>query len=408
MPLLRPPLQILLGALALAVLGACGSDSGGPKMREDARVRAIYRLTQPRPIIIDAGARIREGGFSALDIAPDGGIWTTTDRGPNLEAAERYRRPAKRFPNPRYHPHALRLDTSGGQLVTIGKLPFELPEGLLATGLPTPPNDTLQVVEMAIGFEGNREKEDPRGIDSEGLAIGSGNQMYVCDEYRPSIWLVDTARGLLTQRYTPKPSEPYERKLPEWLLQRRANLGIEGLAYDGSYLYAALQGPLSPPDGSELTPFARILRIDLGTEEVSYLNYELDGPARKIGDLSMDPSGEILVLEHGENAAGQWSAEIFALDLDAEVWNAEGVPGAEAFTNAQAARDAGRSIAGKHLYVDLVAAGWPREWLKPEGLAVAANGDILLVNDNDYGIDSPAGDGVSVQTGVMTGLVVIR
>jgi hypothetical protein len=56
----------------------------------------------------------------------------------------------------------------------------------------------------------------------------------------------------------------------------------------------------------------------------------------------------------------------------------------------------------KTLYMDLLAHGWDPAHKKPEGITVVDDATIAVINDNDFGVDSPNADGVLVNTGKKT------
>ena len=402
---LRRSAARLLVPLATGLSIGCGIIGRESAERPDARIVASYPLAAVAIGTVD-GVTIRDGGYSALALAPGGGIWVLTDRGPNLEAAASAGAPAKRFPIAGYTPQAERLVVDSPYVRVAAQLPFRI-GGRAVTGLPPPGRDPAIVVERALGADFGALDPDADGIDSEGIAFGGG-RLWISEEYRPSIWALDSATGELITRYTPTPVGPRDRALPTWLLERAPNLGFEGLTVAGGYLYVALQGPLRPPGGDRATALTRILRLDPATDEVRAYVYALDASTRKIGDLSTAPDGRLLVLEHGVGAALGWSADIYAVDPAAlTAIDPTGLP-PERFRDVATALTGGVLVAPKTLYVDLMRAGWSPRWDKPEGLAIATDGTLLLVNDNDYGLDSPQATGAAVATNAETVLVLIK
>ena len=397
-------------ATAAYALIACGPPAGTAPERPGARVTARYTL-DAEPLGRVDGAAIRDGGYSGLAFAPDGALWGVTDRGPNLEARARTGRAAKRFPLPDYRPAAARLGAADGTLRVDERLAFGGSDpARAATGLPPPTLDPAIAVETALDRAFAPLPHDRDGIDSEGLAFDGRGGLWVSDEYRPSLWHLDAASGRLLRRYTPTPTGPLDAPLPAYLLQRRPNLGFEGLALlpDGD-LYASLQGPLSPPGGDAHTPIARILRLDTATGQVRAFAYALDASTRKIGDLAAAPDGRLLVLEHGDRSRlGGWSAEVYAVDLARVSFLDADAPPPERFRDVTTALTQGVAVAPKTLYVDLSAAGWSPRHRKPEGLAVDGDGRLLLVNDNDYGLEAPDGAGVAAATAEETELVIVE
>ncbi len=398
--------QLIATYVLLMGLSSCSNPAAE---RPDARIVERYPIAVTELTRID-GITVDAGGYSGLAIDANGELWVNTDRGPNLEAAAFVGAPAKRFPLPNYQPAVFNLNAAR----FIDALPYNPQSrrtldyralGSLHNGLPPKSSDSKAVVEVALGPDFERINYQHGGIDTEGIAFGGG-RVWLCEEYAPSILSIDDA-GTLT-RYTPTPTERYDKPLPSWLLQRRPNLGFEGLAFTNEHLYAALQGPLSPPGGDAFTPLVRILRLDPQTDQVRAFVYALDGTQRKIGDMAVAPDGRLLVLEHGILFGGKWSAEIYAIDLQRiDFLNVDGLH-PERFRSPATAVTSGVLIAPKTLYIDLLAAGYPPRLDKPEGLAVDAAGKVFLINDNDYGIDSPLGTGSAVATGIGTELMVIE
>ena len=391
----------------LLLTGACSLLAPTAPELADAKVTATYPLDGVVIGEVD-GVDIRDGGYSSLAIAPGGATWVTTDRGPNLEAQARVGAAAKRFPIPDYTPAAERIAVDGDGIAVREQRRYLLPDGRAATGLPIPTRDPNIAVELAYGPDFAELGHDGFGMDAEGLTFDAAGDMWVSEEYRPSIWHFGGATGRLLERYTPTPVAPYDHPLPAWLLQRAPNLGIEGIAHVDGYVYAALQGPLQPPGGDRTTRITRILRLDTRSREVVSYAYALEGSTRKIGDLAIAPDGRLLVLEHGLIPGRGWSAEVYAIQRGRMAQLTDGGLPPERFRDPESALIGGVSIAPKTLYVDLLAAGWDPAWEKPEGLAVAADSTLLLVNDNDYGLVSPGADGRATATGVGTFLVEVR
>ena len=344
------------------------------------------------------GVTFVEGGVSGLDVDPRGGLVGVTDRGPNADAVNAAGRPAKRFPLPGYRPALLRLSVGSGGVTLRGRVPFVSPLGLVASGRPVPDAEGASVVESAFDAAGRALGPDPWGIDAEGVAAVADGY-WVSEEYRPSLWHVGLD-GAVRARYTPRPAAAGDRPLPAVVLQRQANRGFEGVGvWPSGRVVAALQSPLLVGDavGSAV---ARLVVLDPASGESWTLAYALDGPLRKVGDVAALDEGRLLIVEHGPRVlGGPWSGQVYLLDAR----RAERVPEGSAPEAGDAVR-----LARKTLVLDLGRAGWPAGFDKPEGLAVLDARTLAVVNDNDYGLDSPLGDGAFVATGQPTVLVRFR
>lgn len=391
--------SVLLGAGLLAGCAAGRQAAEAPR----ARVVSVAVLDAPAALGTADGIAFVEGGLSGLDRLADGDFVAVSDRGPNAEAGVRAGRAAKRFPFPAYAPSVVTLRLDGARLVEEARVALAGPAGEAVSGRPPPDSLAASVVEVALADTlGGVLPPDPWGVDAEGAAVAADGSLWIADEYRPSLWRLD-ARGRLVERFTPRPTEPFDRPLPAVLLARRPNYGFEGVAVlpDGR-VAAVLQGPLDWPDAARAagTDVARVLVLDPETGDAVTFAYRLDGPERKVGDVAALADGSLLVVEHGVRPGeAAWSAHVYRLDL------ARGAP--VPFTAAPEAGDDVR-LAPKTLVVDLLAAGWDASLTKPEGLAVVDATTLALVNDDDYGLATPRADGAFVATGVRTHLVTVR
>ena len=388
-----------LAVLSLLVFGAC---AGPPVGRADGSGVPDVFVARDTVVARIDGVAVLDGGLSALTIGPNGALWAVADRGPNVDAEASEGRPAKRFALPDYAPALTRLALADGVLRVVERRPLRRPDGEPVSGRPVPATGAAEV-ETALGPDGARLAPDPWGVDAEGLAF-DGPSLWLAEEYRPSLWRVDAASGVVQERWTPTPTEPGDRPLPPVVAGRQANLGFEGVAVVDGLVVASLQGPIQTPGSDPATPFARILRLDPSDGSAETFAYPLAGPLRKIGDLEALADGRLLVLEHGPDGAGTWSGQIYAVDLRGAAPLGDAFP--ERFATEAEARAARVPVVRKTLVLDLVAAGWPRTLLKPEGLAVLPDGRLAVLADNDYGVDAPAADGRAVATGVRTTLVV--
>ena len=380
----------------------------------------LYTFDDSRVLGTADGVEVHEGGLSGLARLADGRFLAVTDRGPNVDAATSEGRPAKRFPVPGYRPSLvlLRFDAAvgGGAIVVTERRPILNPDGGPVSGRP-PSADAADgailggdlVVETALGPDGARLAPDPWGLDAEGVADAGDGTVWICEEYRPSLWRVDLATGRVLSRVVPQPETATDAPLPLVFRNRTANLGFEGVAVvetpQGPRVVAALQGPLFVPGGAAGTPITRLVVFDPASGAAETRAFALDGPLRRVGDVAALPDGRVLIVEQGPTTpGGPWGAVIYALDLASGRGVDSGRP-PETFASAEAARAAGVPLITKTRVADLVAMGWPTDARKPEGLVVVGQ-RVVVVADNDYGIAAPASDGVATASGRRTvGLV---
>lgn len=409
------PLLLLL----LLLLPACATlpeppapdrpDGPSWTAQTDADRRAqTFRLTWDEPLAQLDTLDITLGGMSGLDVARDGTLYLLTDRGPNLEAAARAGRPAKRFAAPGYAPRVLRMQLDGDRLVELRSAPLALPSGRAPTGLP-PTSSERAEIETALGPDFAPLASDRWGLDAEGVAV-DGIDLWIADEYRPSLWRVSREDLTVRERFTPSPNDTLDRPLPAVVAGRVPNRGFEGVAVLDGLVYAILQSPMQPAEGDPATPFVRVLRLDPLTGSAAVLAYPLDGAGGKAGDLAASPDGRLLVLEHGSvdsTDPSTWVGHVYAVDLSAaRVLAGDQMP--ERYRSVLEAEAAGVPVLAKTRVLDLVERGWPRAQRKPEGLAVLPDGRLAIASDNDYGLDAPAADGVAVPTGLETLLMLFE
>ncbi|MEO1412573.1 MAG: choice-of-anchor I family protein [Bacteroidota bacterium] len=274
---------------------------------------------------------------------------------------------------------------------------------------------------------------DAFGGDFEGVIRTPDFHFWLCDEYRPAIYHFD-ANGTLIERLVPEgtsllgttPQAPgfYGREtLPAVYNQRRANRGFEAIAYDydEDLIYAVIQSPIENPDRATVrnqSDVIRMIGVDRTTgQPVQEFVYLLErnrdagiGLSRvdKIGDAVYAGNGTFYFLERDSStpASGNTGKKyVFEVRLDGAT-NILGTPlstkttstGADDKTLEMMTADelaaAGIRPVYKTKVVNLPSVGYlPSD--KPEGLALLPNGDLAVLNDNDFGL---AGAGVSDQS----------
>lgn len=398
-------LALLAVPVAAAALAGCAPRLAPMPPAAPLPDPGLYTLTDAPQVGIANDIIVREGGISGLDRLADGTLIAVTDRGPNVDAETSEGRPAKRFPVPDYHPSIVTLRLDDDRIEVVSRVPILTPDGGAVSGRPpagSQPGDIdVTVTETATGPDGLPLAPDPWGLDAEGIADAGDGTVWLCEEYRPSLWHVDRATGRVLGRVLPRPELRTDFPLPLVFRNRSANRGFEGVVVvrgpRGPLVVAALQGPLSVPGGAAGTAVARLLVFDPASGQAETRAFLLDGPQRRIGDLAALPDGRMIVIEQGPTVVGgAWSAALYTLDLAAGRAVDEGVD-PETFASAADAVADGRLVP-KRLVADLLAAGWPANAHKPEGLVVSGR-RVVVTADNDFGLGSAAGDGRAVANG---------
>ncbi|MBP2001555.1 hypothetical protein J2Z69_002600 [Paenibacillus shirakamiensis] len=374
-----------------------------------------YNLNQP-----DLAPGIKFGIGSSLTHIPgdaDNIFYTTADRGPNGEV-DVNGTTRRTFPMPNYTPTIYKIELSQGQIKVLQTIPLKI-KGTdavtgtsLITGLPNlKSRDEIPYDKAAA----NVISYDIYGLDVEGLAYNpKDDTFWISDEYGP--YLVQVSRdGTLLQRLAPKgigtelntSALPLKENLPASYLNRRQNRGAEavGITPDGKWLFTAMQSPLRNPDKSTDNSRAlRILKIDLATLQpvAEYVYLTEDAKSYKdlkqsdivISDLNVINENMLLIDERDKNAGDKAQLKkIYLTDLS----KATNILGQyddtskagktlEQLSPAELSK-AGVTSPQKTTILDAVEFKYPNE--KIEGISLVNGHTLVIVNDNDFGVDRP-------------------
>lgn len=233
------------------------------------------------------------------------------------------------------------------------------------------------------------------GLDLEGVAIGPDGSFWLGSEgnssSRPNLVLkVDPITGVVLS----------EIELPAGLVDMRRGNGIEGIAVTGAagaeIIYIAIQRAW-PDEGDTDKVNTKIGRYDVSTSAWDFVHYPLnpEGEGSWIGlsELTLLPDGSFAVIERdkGWGPTTGPNAElkaIYGIDLAAAEFRAFDDPNGLV------------TISKSLMYDALPAIDLNSIWIaeKLEGLAVAADGQVYIVTDND-GVDDATGETVFLNLG---------
>lgn len=360
--------------------------------------------------------QIRLGGFSGLWYegidGPTGRLRfaTVPDRGPNGEPTNVDADPAleRPFALPGYQPRVVRFtyDPSTREIELGATTLLTRADNSPLTGLP----NIAGVDEEPVDLFGVPLANDPLGADLEGLVITPNGDHWMVDEYRPAIYRFNAA-GTMQARYVPigtgalggQPAGTYgSETLPAEYSTRRANRGFEGVAFDtdAGILYAFIQTPLANPNlaTSNASKVIRMLGINPTTGAVvaEYV-YAMDKTpfreqlADKIGDAVYAGNGRFYIVERDDSVLRNGKKMLFEFNLiGATNLRAVGAPALlPGLTLEQHSMDqlaqAGIRPVNKIKVSNLPSIGY-FAGAKLEGMALLANGELAVLNDNDFGI----------------------
>lgn len=390
-----------------------------------------------RPFIgTDAnGLRITLGGFSGLSFEGRRNrnvlqFITVPDRGPNGGEVVAG---ARTFNLPNYQARVIFFDLnlqSGQSRIRNNRTVFLSREGNIPiTGLPNIPGFD----EIPVDAAGNPLPYDPFGADIEGVVRDPiDNSFWMVDEYRPSIYHFSPG-GNLIERLVPKnthllgdsalkeqifgPQGNTEgfyglENLPEVYNKRRGNRGFEALALDPEkrILYAFVQSPIENPNSSTRNSLIlRILGVDVSDpnsptylKPISEYVYLREGavhslePTDRIGDAVFMGNDRFLVIERDGTIDPKGKKFIFEVDLKGAT-NVRGLAIADEMVSETLEQktpgglgEMGVKPVNKTKILNLPSIGYlPSD--KPEGIALLPDGEIVVLNDNDFGIEESQG-----------------
>ena len=366
--------------------------------------------------------RILRGLGSGLTRSPDGRLLAIGDRGPNLKvklAVKTYgltaieehgaKGSAKVMPALEIGPALAELRLDGNQVTVVRATPLHGDDLKPLTGLPTPGSANSRM-EPALAIDGTPHQPDPGGVDSEGIAVSADGTIWIGDEYGPSLLRIDDS-GRVRVRWVPAGAEattagapyPCAAVLPALATHRHVNRGFEALALspEGKRLHLMFQSPLAHPDEATHAA-ARHVRLwtldsDTGVLLAQYL-YELDEPASfrrdaakkpldrsdvKVSELACLADNRLLVLERGSETTKLYVIELSeACLLPAEHADLATRPTIEELS---ASGDLRLPVLAKRLVLNTD--HHPEVSADLEGMAVLDDRTLLLVNDNDFGIE---------------------
>jgi len=374
-------------------------------------------------------------------------IWTVGDRGPNFTCADAVNVlgltaaaacPAdpglgigagvgRIYPRPDYAPSIYRLQMRrNGVLRVLNVIPLRKSDGTPINGLLNPL--TTGTTEIPRDGEGRVLAQDASAIDAEALVRipHFGGRFFISEEN--STGLVEVAaNGRILKRFVPagtnqeytNPPAPIapagyaiEDSLPELLVKRRLNRGIESLtiSQDLRHLYFIVQSPLENPDSSardsrniriykaRLNPRRRGSDITVVAEwvyqlaPVSLLQSVGVTDAERNRDLRVSEmlllgKNKLLVIERTDQATALFEINLRgATNILGTAWDSPArLPSLEQTSDLTSAGIVPVSKKLRFIASSLDGAV-PRYAEKLEGLALDPNHNLILVNDDDFGI----------------------
>jgi hypothetical protein len=352
---------------------------------------------------------------------PQGRVWAIGDRGPNLKVKDavklygldhlaplRSQSGAKIMPRPDLGPAIAELQVAGDRIELIRTLRLTGKDGVPVSGLPVPDTGHDRT-EPVFDLDGHPLPADGGGLDTEGIAALADGGFWVGDEFGPSLVRLD-AEGRILVRLVPEgvrldAAYPVEARLPAIAARRQLNRGFEALTLseDGQWLFLAFQSPLAHPDEAahEAAAHVRLWRLDAesGAVLAEYL-YPLDPPESFARDVAKDEkfnksdikvseivcagADTLLVLERGSETTKIYRARLSAAcELPPEHLDLATRPSVEEHSGAGGAFPL-PVLPKQSLFTTDDA---PQISPDLEGMVILSPHELLLVNDNDFGVE---------------------
>jgi Esterase-like activity of phytase len=374
--------------------------------------RAILNIFHQYPS--EPGVQVWNTGLgSAVAAGPsDGEFWLMTDRGPNAD----YGNPVdgKLFASPDFSPRIALVRTAGNNLHIVRSVALARNDGTPISGFPLPLNTCgatgekgyFQQADGSIGV-----RYDAAGMDSEGLAVTSGGDFWISDEYGPFIARYD-AQGREQVRLGPCAGVGVTKGLPAVFAKRRANRGMEGLSLAPSgKLVGMMQSPLdNPRTAGRASTALRILVLDPANPNASSKQfvYTTEAPANLSSEVIALDDENFLVLERDGNFPGVPGTikRVYKASVHGPAGSPDATDESDATDGATgksygafgATLEAVRDFTGagvvplyKTLVLDLITdlVGYPHD--KAEGIALVGGDRLVISNDDDFGVTENAG-----------------
>lgn len=342
------------------------------------------------PIASESPSAPIVGGLSGLFYASSESTSTVsiyysiTDRGPNGKPVTENGVVRRPFLEPAFSPKLLRIayDRERGTAAVTSRWPILKTTGRPATGLPNSARawNRNEPEEKPIDSKGRVLAFDPEGFDSESMVRDASGRFWIGEEYGPSLLKV-TADGRIEKRWSPG-----EGGLPEFIKRRKNNRGFEAMTWNSEgHLLLFLQSELPRVSKSETsTHLIPVVEFDPVQEKtVGLYFYEASPEGGKLGDATLSGDGSILVIEqNGKTGDKAWQRVVrvvFSKSLN--------VLAAAQAKGIDYEPEAGGVRAVRSEFYDLTALGLS-DLEKIEGLAMGPDGELAIVNDNDFGLES--------------------
>jgi hypothetical protein len=368
--------------------------------------------------------------------------YTVSDRGPNFTCGDlEGLMPVKKddacpevegikagdgrlYPLPDYNVsiYQVLLDPAAKTFIVTNAIPLKTAGGRPIVGLTNPL--TIAKTDMPRDGEGKAIPQDINAIDAEGLVKLADGRFFIGEENATGIVEV-SPEGVVVRRFVPAGTEadfasadyPVSGSIPAIYAKRTSNRGIESLSMsdDGEFLYALVQNPLANPDskayGNAIN--TRLLKLEIGSSSdgttltpVAEYVYQLDGwnkfaalgatdaekpSSLRISEMTALGHDHFLVDERTDQVAKLFEISLDrATDILGSKWDDEATSPSLEQTDDLAAAGVVAVTKTERLVASSLEGAATRYPGKIEGVSLTADGKLIMINDNDFGIAGAA------------------
>ncbi|HEX2657324.1 MAG TPA: esterase-like activity of phytase family protein [Polyangia bacterium] len=337
------------------------------------------------PLSVGSGLRFnRRGRF----------FYGLGDRGPNGDSPDyldggHVSHPAKSFVAPDYAPKIITIAACGAGPIVTSAVAIKA-GGVNVTGLPP----ATLTSETALSETLAAFPPSTTGIDPEGIDIDAAGNLWVGEEYGPSLLKINPRNGEILTKLIPGAG------LPAILASRQVNRGFEGVAVaPNGKVYGLVQSTLDINGNSKgKAQFIRLVEYDPATGATKMYAYPHTVSAygksgdAKLGDLLAVDNHRFVTIEEGKDKNKAFRNVVYGFDIR----GATDLTGLTLTSGPNAGKDleygtaeelaAQITMVSKSQILDLRAYGWTDE--KAEGLSLTDMRTLVVANDQDFGVSS--------------------
>jgi len=400
-----------------------------------------YKPTFPGATMLNLDVGIGSAAFRD-PAGAENTFYTVSDRGPNFTCGDlEDLMPVKKedacpevegikagegriYPVPGYNVsiYQVALDPAAKTFTVTNAWPLKTPGGKPIVGLTNPL--TIAKTDKPRDGAGQPLPQDINAIDAEGLVRLADGRFFIGEENATGIAEV-SPEGVVVRRFVPAGTEgdfaladyPVSGSIPAIYAKRTSNRGIESLSVsdDGKFLYALVQNPLAVPDAKAYGKAinARLLKLEIGTGSdgttltpVAEYVYQLDDwnafaalgatdaekpSSLRISEMTALGHEHFLVDERTDQVAKFFEIALEgATDILGSKWDDEATSPSLEQTDDLASISIVPVTKTERLVASSLEGVVTRYPGKLEGMTLTADGKLMLINDNDFGIAGAA------------------